>query len=321
MGLHTLAHLARPTVNDFPPQHNEKVSSVYVRAQSPRGLDFGGMCVERGGERWTKKMLNHTHQPPHTQENSKQGTLPSYPSRYEAAFFPRLKTKETNARFARAPRHWGAGEHTRLCGFCEGDTGGTPSKQKSTRRTARCQVSRAVVVRRRLTLWFPFYEDTSKMGLYDPRGMTRVCRPFDPWSTCFFAVFGMRVRVLQQFCVCLSCSFVRAYQVPGTIFLKHCGEAAAHFIRVGWLFHVASHNLCLSSNVVKLSHGVEGVPWGEEPRQAEEIQNSSEGQAPHRSGEVKVFEYVIPGTKNCVRRFDVAASFFSCCTAILLYDW
>ena len=46
---------------------DEKVSCVCVRAQIPWGLDlFGGVCVERGGEKWAKKRLNHTHQPINT---------------------------------------------------------------------------------------------------------------------------------------------------------------------------------------------------------------------------------------------------------------
>ena len=38
MCLHTLPHLARPTLNDFQPHHHEMVSFVFVRARSPPGL-------------------------------------------------------------------------------------------------------------------------------------------------------------------------------------------------------------------------------------------------------------------------------------------
>ena len=62
----------------------------------PAGTGIGAVCVERVGQAWPKRMLNHTHIP----KNSKLGTLPSYTIRYEEAFFF-LQNQEKKAR---APR-------------------------------------------------------------------------------------------------------------------------------------------------------------------------------------------------------------------------
>ena len=66
----------------------------------PAGTGIGDVCIERGGEAWTEKMLNHTRKPKHRHtEKLKEGTLPSCPSLYEEA------SKEKKAGFARAPRY------------------------------------------------------------------------------------------------------------------------------------------------------------------------------------------------------------------------
>ena len=58
--LHTLPHLAPPTLRDLQPHQHENVSSVCVRAQSPPGLALvpcALSAVDKGG----RKMLNrHT---------------------------------------------------------------------------------------------------------------------------------------------------------------------------------------------------------------------------------------------------------------------
>ena len=54
MGLHTLPHLTRPTVNDFPPHQDEKVYLCVCACTDPAGTGFGHEYVEQGGETWTK---------------------------------------------------------------------------------------------------------------------------------------------------------------------------------------------------------------------------------------------------------------------------
>ena len=95
MRLHALPHLDRRTVNEFPPDQDEKVSSVCACTEAA-GTGFGGVCVERGGERWTKKMLNQTHQLTHIHREklkTRQPTLVSEPLQMKRLFFPWLKTK------------------------------------------------------------------------------------------------------------------------------------------------------------------------------------------------------------------------------------
>ena len=61
---------------------------------------FGGVCVERGGERCSKQInkcwITHTNSHTHIQKSSNQGTLPSYPSRYEDFFFSLVKNQVKN---------------------------------------------------------------------------------------------------------------------------------------------------------------------------------------------------------------------------------
>ena len=105
MCLHTLPHLTWRTVNDFPPHQDDRVSCVCVRAQSPRGLDLvacASNAVAKGGQ---KKVESHTPTHTHIDKNSKQGTLPSYPSRYEEVLFYLVKNEIKKARFARAPHY------------------------------------------------------------------------------------------------------------------------------------------------------------------------------------------------------------------------
>ena len=66
----------------------------------PVGTAVGAVCVECGGRKW---MLNHTH----IQKNVFFVFLAPYArtTRYEEAFFP-WKTKETKARFGRAPHDY-----------------------------------------------------------------------------------------------------------------------------------------------------------------------------------------------------------------------
>ena len=73
-----------------------------VRAQSPPGLEMGAVCVERGVKHGPKKNVeSHTQTHTYIQKNSKQGTLPSHPSRYEEAFFLGKPRKKRLASLAR----------------------------------------------------------------------------------------------------------------------------------------------------------------------------------------------------------------------------
>ena len=100
-------HIAAPSSTNCerrptPPGHESVIRVCACTEAAVTGLDE--VCVECGGEPWTKKMLIHTHKPKPTyiQQNLNQGTLPSYPSRYTSIefLFPLVKEK---ARFARAP--------------------------------------------------------------------------------------------------------------------------------------------------------------------------------------------------------------------------
>ena len=76
------------------------------------------VCVEYGRPKWPITMLNHTHNHTNTQCHNHTHKHPWYrimfcfvflasyarTTRYEEAFFP-WKTKEKNARFARAPHN------------------------------------------------------------------------------------------------------------------------------------------------------------------------------------------------------------------------
>ena len=54
MCLHTLPHLAGPTLGDLHPYQHEKISLVCACTE-PAGTGIGAVCVERGGQTSPKK--------------------------------------------------------------------------------------------------------------------------------------------------------------------------------------------------------------------------------------------------------------------------